>query len=346
MQNKKRITRTLRMIMIPAGIISIVIFPPWIGIWAWMKPLPSTVQEQVDDAIGHGLDGIIVYVDQAGQPPAFHTAGWKDRVQKIPAGPQSLFKIASISKLYVAVAAAKLHNAQILSLDDTLADHFPELVGRIANAKTITLRLMLQHRSGIPNLTDQPGYRWEDPPKTNQAKLDLVLDLPADFQPDEKYSYSNTNFLLLAETFEKALGHGLHQYIEAEILEPLELSQTFSSIHDVDLDDVMSGYYVGIEADFKEVDAGMVATAEDVGIFLRALNEGSLLTEKEQEIYASVYGYEHKGWVLGYQSIARYHQDIDTVVIQFVNTVSDQTELTTLVVYNRIIRILREKAED
>ncbi len=137
--------------MIPVGIISIVVFPPWDGIWAWITPLPDTVQEQVNDAIGHGLDGIIVYVDESGQPPAFYTAGWKDRDNKIPADPQSLFKIASISKLYVAVATTKLVNDQRLSLDDTLADHFPELVGRIENAETITLRLMVQHRSGIPN---------------------------------------------------------------------------------------------------------------------------------------------------------------------------------------------------
>ena len=46
---------------------------------------------------------------------------------------------------------------------------------------------------------------------------------------------------------------------------------------------------------------------------------------------------------MGYQSIARYHNDIDTVVIQFVNTVSDNTELTSIVVYNRIVRILRRE---
>jgi D-alanyl-D-alanine carboxypeptidase len=87
------------------------------------------------------LDGIIVYVDEAGEPPAFYTAGWKDRENQIPADPQSLFKIASINKLYVAVATTKLVNDQRLSLDDTLADHFPELVGRIEYAETITLRI-------------------------------------------------------------------------------------------------------------------------------------------------------------------------------------------------------------
>jgi len=64
MQKKKRIVQILRIIILIVGIIFIVIFPPWDGIWAWIKPLPDTVQEQVDDAVGHGLDGIIVYVDE------------------------------------------------------------------------------------------------------------------------------------------------------------------------------------------------------------------------------------------------------------------------------------------
>ena len=329
--------------MFPVAIISIVVFPPWDGIWAWLAPLPDTVQEQVDGAIDHGLDGIIVYVDESGQPPAFYTAGWKDRDNKIPADPQSLFKIASISKLYVAVATTKLVNDQRLSLDDTLADHFPELVGRIENAEKITLRLMVQHRSGIPNYTDHPDFSWGDPPKNNKESLELVLDMPADFEPDDKYSYSNTNYLLIRNILDKVLGYSHHQYIKEEILIPLELNNTFSSLHEVDIDDVMSGYGAGLELDFKHIDFGMMATAEDVGIFLRALNDGSLLNDDEQAIYSSIYKYEHKGWVLGYYSIARYHEDIDTVVIQFVNTTLRDTELTTIVVYDRIVRILRRQ---
>lgn len=85
----------------------------------------------------------------------------------------------------------------------------------------------------------------------------------------------------------------------------------------------------------------MVATAQDVGVFLRALHDGSLLNDDEEAVYSSVYEYEHTGWVPGYYSIARYHADIDAVVIQFVNTTGGERELVSDVVYNRIIRILR-----
>ena len=338
---KKQKTRILRIILAIGTPISLF-FVPWILVWAWILPLPNTVQEQVNDAIGHGFDGMIVYVDETGNPPAFYAAGWKNRENKIPANPQSLFKIASISKLYVAVAITKLVYDKRLALDETLADYFPELVGRIENAEKITLRLMVQHRSGIPNFTDNPDF-WEDPPNSRKEALEYALDLPAYFEPDQDYGYSNTNYLLLREIIDKVVGYNHFQYIKEEILIPLELNNTFGSLSEVDIDDVMSGYYVGYEDDFKTEDVGMLATAEDVGIFLRALNDGSVFNEGEQEIYSSIYEYEHSGWVIGYQSFAEYHEDIDAVVIEFYNTTDPKLYLWNLseIVNSRIVKILR-----
>jgi CubicO group peptidase (beta-lactamase class C family) len=346
MQKKKRIVRILRIIMPVVALICIVVFPPWAGIWAWLAPLPDTVQEQVDDAIDHGLDGIIVYVDQSNKVPALYSAGWKNRAKQVPADPQALFKIASISKLYIATAAAILVNNQSLSLDDTLIDHLPALAGRIENAGQITLRMLLQHRSGIPNFTDQNEWDWSRPPPEISENLELVLDKPADFEPDTNYRYSNTNYLLVGNILDKVLGYSHKQYINKEILTPLGLTHTYGLLSQVDIEDVVSGYHYPYDADFRDVDfinpgGAMVATAQDVGIFLRALNDGSLLNDDEQAIYSSIYEYEHTGWLLGYHSIARYHEDIDTVVIQFVNTTGGERELVSNVVYNRIVRILR-----
>jgi CubicO group peptidase (beta-lactamase class C family) len=340
---KKQIKRILRIIFILASIGSLY-FVPWILVKAWILPLPDTVQEQMDEALGHGFDGMIVYVNQGGKEPEFYTAGWKDRENKIPADPHSLFKIASISKLYVAVSIAKLAYSKRLSLDETLADYFPELVGRIENADKITLRLMVQHRSGIPNFTNNTAF-WEDEQENGKRALDFAIDLPASFEPDKGYEYSNTNYLLLREIIDKVVGYSNHQYIKEEILIPLELNNTFFSLEEVDIDNVMSGYYVGIEADFKTNENGMLATAEDVGIFLRALNDGSVFDEGEQEIYSSIYEYKHGGLVPGYQSLAEYHEDIDAVVVQFVNTTDFEGYEWNLseIVYNRIVKILRRK---
>jgi len=345
---KKQTKRILRIMIIMASISSLW-FVPWILVKAWILPLPDSVQEQLEQGIDHGLDGMIVYVDQAGKPPDLYAAGWQDRKNKIPADPETLFKIASISKLYIAVTVTKLVKDKRLSLDKTLADYLPELEGRIENADQITLRMMVQHRSGIPNFTDSPGF-WEDASKGNRESLDLVLDKPADFKPDKKYSYSNTNYLLIGEILDKTLGYSHHQYIKTEILIPLELNNTYSLLSEVDIDDVMSGYDVGYDFDIKNNDfispaGSMISTAEDVGIFLRALNDGSLFDEGEQAIYSSIYVYEHTGLLPGYSSIAKYHKDIDAVIVQFVNTSGGYTWNLSEIVNKRIVKIVRREKD-
>lgn len=340
---KQKRTLIIRIVLLVGTIVSLY-FVPWLLVKAWILPLPDTVQEQLDEAIDHGFEGMIVYVDQAGQSPQYFAAGWHDREAKIPADPHALFKIASISKLYDAVAVTKLVSAGRLSLDKTIADYLPELVGRIENADKITLRLMIQHRSGIPNFTDSPGF-WAAPTETYEEGLALILDKPANFEPGEDYEYCNTNYLLINKIMDDVLGYGNFQFIQEEILIPLNLNNTYSSLRVVNIDDVMSGYHVGYPHDLKTNDYGMHATAEDVGTFVKALNDGSLFEPGEQEIYASIYEYEHSGWVPGYQSFAKYHNDLDAVVIAFYSTTDPKLYNWNLseIINSRIAKILKRQ---
>lgn len=331
-------------VILLVGTITSLFFVPWLLVKAWILPLPDTVQEQLDEAISHGFDGMVVYIDQANKPPQFFASGWHNRESKIPAKPDALFKIASISKLFDAVAVTKLVNDGKLSLDKTIADYLPKLVGRIENAEKITLRLMIQHRSGIPNFTNAPNF-WASPTETYEESLALILDKPANFVPDEDYEYCNTNYLLINKIMDEVLGYDTFQFIRKEILIPLNLNNTFGSLSDVNINDVMSGYHVGHPFDLKEDEHGMVATAEDVAKFLRALNNGSLFEQGEKEVYSSIYKYEHSGWVPGYQSFAKYYKDLDVVVVQFYSTTDAKLYNWNLseIINNRIIKIIRNK---
>lgn len=342
--SKKQTKRILRIVFIGASIGSLY-FVPWLLVKAWILPLPNTIQEQLDEAIDHGFEGMIVYVDQAGQPPQYFASGWHNRESEVPANPHALFKIASISKLYDAVAVTKLVSDGRLSLDKTIADYLPELVGRIENAEKITLRLMIQHRSGIPNFTDAPNF-WAAPTGTYEESLALILDQPANFEPGEDYEYCNTNYLLINKIMDDELGYQNFRFIREEILLPLNLSHTYASLSEVNIDQVMSGYHVGYPDDLKTNDYGMHATAEDVGIFIRALNDGSLFEPGEQELYASVYQYEHSGWVPGYQSFAKYHKDLDAVVVEFYSTTDPKLYNWNLseIINNRIVKILKRSS--
>jgi CubicO group peptidase (beta-lactamase class C family) len=141
------------------------------------------------------------------------------------------------------------------------------------------------------------------------------------------------------------LGYDNFQFIQEEILNPLHLKNTFSSLNKVNIDSVMSGYHVGYPYDIKENDYGMHATAEDVGTFLRALNDGSVFNEGEQDIYTSIYEFEHSGWVPGYQSFAKYHKDIDAVIIAFYSTTDPKLYNWNLseIINKRIYKIVKRE---
>ena len=342
---KNASAKTYIRISLLLGTIVSFFFVPWILVKAWILPLPDSVQEQLEQAIEHGFDGIVVYVEQTGKPVQFYSAGWKNRAEKIPADPHALHKIASIHKLYVAAAMTKLASNNQVDLDKSLAEYFPEFAKQIEYANEIKIKHLIQHRSGLPNYSDTPGY-WDTPNRSLQEKLSFFLDKPANFAPNESYQYCNTNYLLLGMLIEKVVGYRYQQYIQEQILRPLALKQTYFSLADIELDQLASGYYVGVEQDIKTNDYGsMIATALDVGKFIRALNTGSLFTAKERELYATLYEFGHGGLIPGYQSLAYYYPDIDTVVVQFINTTDFNGYEWNLsqINLNRIVEIISSK---
>ena len=306
--------------------------------------IPGSIEEEMQKAVEGKFDGMIVYVNQSGKS-SFYSAGFNNREKQIPADPHDLFKIASISKLYMAAATTKLVAAGELDLEQTLVELIPEVSNRIAYADQITLRMMLSHRSGIPEFIYEAEYE-SGTTESYMATAELIYDKAADFKPNKKYDYSNTNYLLLGEILDRTLGYSHHDFIRNKLLIPLGLDETYSLYSEVDSNKVMSGYLMDWEPDLKSWDhtrpgGSMIATAEDVGTFLRALIDGSLFNDKEQAIYSSVYAYEHTGWLPGYTSIARYHSDIDAVVVQFVNTSGKENFWLKLErVYNRIVSVV------
>lgn len=345
MKHSSNTSKRIIQILLFFGTIISLYFVPWQILIAWIAPLEESVQEEVNKAIDHGFDGIIVYIDQKGENPHWYTAGWHNREKAIPARADALFKIASIGKLYDAVTVTKLIHAGKLDLQKTITDYFPELESRIQYADQITLAMLVQHRSGIPNYTDTPNF-WVDPPKSQQGLLELILDQPALFKPDSEWAYSNTNYLLLNMLIEKVTYRNKFDYMKEVIFNPLGLKRTYASIHQLnEMDSLMSGYYVGIENDIKEADYGsMISSAEEVGIFLRALNEKTIFNGEESTTYNSLYVYNHTGLIPGYQSIAKYHSELDAVVIQFTNTTNFNGYNWNLseIIYNRIISVLEK----
>jgi CubicO group peptidase (beta-lactamase class C family) len=337
-----RLRHTFALIMVVAAFVGAT------GCTLPLPPLAAELDDELGRAIDMGFDGIIVHVNQADKT-ATYSAGWGDREKLIPTDPHSLFKIASISKLYVAAATTQLVAKGVLSLEGTLEDYLPEVSQRIKYSSEITLRMLVQHRSGIPDFVYHPDINDADIVE-NDDTYPFVLDQPADFKPGSKYGYSNSNYFLIGEILDSVLGGSHHLYIRNEILLPLGLSNTYSLLREVDLADVIKGYVIGVDDgdvfwkwEHVQPSGSMVASASDVAVFIKALVDGTLFTAEEQKIYSSIYEYEHTGWIPGYTSIVQYHSHIDAVVVMFVNTSYDQLFWLDLErVYNRIVRVLEE----
>jgi CubicO group peptidase (beta-lactamase class C family) len=185
-------------------------------------------------------------------------------------------------------------------------------------------------------------------PTDTSDVLNLVLQHQPLFKPGEKYDYSNSNYLLLAIIMDNALGYPHDLYIKSDILDPLGLVDTYYYYSETNKEDVMSGYALGYPLDLKDNDhitpgGTMVASIRDVGIFLRALSDGSLLTPDEQTLYESLYTLNHTGLLPGYQSIARYDKTSDRVVIMFTNTSGKDSWSKFEVIYDRVVRIVSKQ---
>ena len=318
-------------------------FVPWTMLKMALQPLPATIQEQLDYATAQRFDGVVLYVSQGGQEN-FFASGWNDKDAQLVARPDALFKIASLTKLYVAVVVAKLVGHGQLSLDGTVAAYLPHLATKIDNADRITLRMLVQHRSGIPNYTDAQDYPWHNPGLPAGDVMAIISGQSAVFEPGTRHQYSNTNYYLIGEII-KTLGHDYGHFIRQDILDPLNLSRTFISVDQVETDDLMSGYVIGQDHNWKGVNfaspaGSIVASAQDVGLFLRALVDGTLMTPAEQALYSELYAYGHTGLLPGYSSIARYHDELDAVVVQFVNTSGTRMWSEVETNYRRVLRIL------
>ena len=328
--DKKKRKKYLTLIMPLIGIAIGVIIAPLDLLPLWLSPQPNTIEKALEEGINADIDGILLYVETSDKPPSIYSAGVNNKMAGSSLQADTLFKIASISKMFMAVSIVKLVDNQSLSIDDTLATLLPQRSQIINNADSITLGMLVQHTSGIPDFVNQQGHHWFEPASQASDYFALVANKPPLFSPGEDYRYSNTNYLLLGEIMDRALGYHHSRFIQQHILAPLSLSDTYYSLSEVDNDAVASGYWYGYQDDLKSLNfvapgGSMIASAGDVATFIRALNKGALLSPSEQQLYERLYPLEHDGWFPGYHSKARYYADIDTVVVQFTNTTGGET---------------------
>jgi len=211
--------------------------------------LNARIQTRLDELHRSAeFPGVVVgYVLPDGQSGAV-AAGFSDREAKTPMRSTDRMFSGSVGKTYVAAVAFQLIEEGKFGLDDAVEKWLggEKWYGRVPNAKQLTVRMLLGHTGGVPEYYDTPSFNA-------QIKADLykvwrpeeliahILDAPPVNPAGEKYSYADTNYLLLGLIIEKSTGKTYYGELERRILRPCKLQDTEPSIRPV-LRGLVPGY--------------------------------------------------------------------------------------------------------
>lgn len=211
-------------------------------------PKAQIFQNVLDQYTRKGLPGISMLVRDA-DGLWYGAAGMADIDRGIAMQPCHISKAASITKIFVGTLIMKIVEEGKIELDAPLTNYIAKKhTDKVANANKVTIRQLLNHTTGIPDLIDEnsfylavlnnPGKFWEE-----EELLKYVYGVDALFEPGSQLEYSNTNLLLAAMAIEGATGRKQAELLREKVIEPLGLENTYYHWHDPLPDFVAQGYY-------------------------------------------------------------------------------------------------------
>lgn len=259
-----------------------------------------------------GISGAL-YVAKDGQVLVEKGYGLANRTSGARVSASSPFLLGSLSKQFTAAAILALESDGKLTIADSLGRFFPDAPPA---TRGLTLEQILSHTSGLPYFTQRPFF--ESRPR--DSVMQEMLELPLDFAPGSKYSYSNCGYCLLAGVIERASGRRFEEYMKRRIFERAGLARTRClepSLRDTaDLlqvhsysSDLDEGDVLPLRAMSKSVGAGsVVSTIDDLGRWAGALagdrvlpaaQRAQLFTPRVAMNATSFYGF---GWMVARSS--------------------------------------------
>ncbi len=190
-----------------------------------------SVQERVDQIFerwdSEETPGCAVGVKEGGATVLESAYGMADLEHGVPNTPETIFEAGSVSKQFTAAAVVLLAEDGVLSLDDDVRAHIPELPDY---GPTITIRHLLTHTSGLRDwgsVAAITGWGREARVHDHDHVLDILVRQSAlNFPPGDRYSYSNSGYNLLAMIVERAGGSRFADFSQERIFETLSLNNT------------------------------------------------------------------------------------------------------------------------
>jgi len=237
----------------------------WLDFQTYIKELPGV-------AVGIFVEDEIIFKKEY---------GYANLEKKTKLTDQHLFRIASHSKLFTATAIMKLYHEEKLSIDDKISKHLPWFSSeKDENLQHIRIRHLLTHSSGMSRDGKTAHWATYKFPELEQIKKQ-VTDGISFFEVNEILKYSNFGYTLLGQIIETVSGESYFDYIQKEILDPLEMKNTVTDVDESNNARHATGYRIKypkkergtfehVPAKIMHAATGLSSTTEDLIKFYQA----------------------------------------------------------------------------
>jgi CubicO group peptidase (beta-lactamase class C family) len=292
-----------------------------------------------------------VLVAKDGKPLLREAYGKANYELDVPNAADMKFRLGSITKQFTAMAVLILAEQGKLAVDDPISKH-------LENApeawEKITIRHLLTHTSGVPSYTGFPQMmmRTVRMPATLDEVIATFQDKPLEFEPGEKFTYSNSGYILLGKIIERASGHDYETFLKRNVFEPLEMNDTGYDHNGAILPRRAAGYtrtlvFLAnspyIDMSWPHAAGSLYSTVDDLAKWDQALAAGKLIGPDSYKAMFTpgkgTYGYGwmirelnghkvigHGGGIHGFMtSILRYPDD-KVLVVVLCNVVPTQVQ--------------------
>jgi len=200
--------------------------------------MSNTVQELFESWLKEQKDSFSGVFSVSNSSGVIYTraGGYRSKAEELPNTGETMFGIASGTKLFTGLAVCKLLDEKKLALEDKLCDLLSNDLGK--TDKDITVYQLLTHTSGVGDYIDEeaddadeqlqnlynkyPVQLWE----RLEYYMQMIIDLPPKFKPGERYGYSNSGYILLGLVIEAVSGVPYQQFVHDKIIAPCDLKRT------------------------------------------------------------------------------------------------------------------------
>jgi len=184
--------------------------------------------------------GCSVLVSQNGKIIYEKAFGSANLELNVPAKPQTVFSLASITKQFTAISILQLVSQRKIALTDNVQKYIPDFP-----ANNILIENLLSHTSGLKDyLHVDTGQKYgERLDYTPSELINIFKNIPLEYEPGTKYAYCNSDYILLGYIIEKVSGKTYSEYLSENIFIPLEMTDTYYDSDEKIINNRSSGYF-------------------------------------------------------------------------------------------------------